>query len=63
LCLAYRNPSHKRDDLVRRGLGGACVEILCLDGGAGPLAALPTAFPEIPVQRCWAHEGRGPPAR
>ena len=45
-------------DLVRRGLVGARLEILCVDGGAGLLAALPTAFPDIPVQRCWAHKIR-----
>jgi putative transposase len=32
--------------------------MLCVDGGAGLLAALPTAFPGIPVQRCWAHKIR-----
>jgi putative transposase len=43
---------------VRRGLVGARLEMLCVDGGAGLLAALPTAFPDIPVQRCWAHKIR-----
>ena len=28
------------------------------DGGAGLLAALPVVFPEVPVQRCWAHKTR-----
>jgi putative transposase len=32
--------------------------MLCVDGGSGLLAALPTAFPDIPVQRCWAHKIR-----
>jgi putative transposase len=45
-------------DLIRRGLSGARLEMLCVDGGAGLQAALPTAFPEIPVQRCWAHKIR-----
>jgi putative transposase len=45
-------------DLVRRGLTGERLEMLCVDGGAGLLAALPTAFPDIPVQRCWAHKIR-----
>jgi putative transposase len=45
-------------DLVRRGLVGERLEMLCVDGGSGLLAALPTAFPEIPVQRCWAHKIR-----
>jgi putative transposase len=45
-------------DLVRRGLVGKRLEMLCVDGGAGLLAALPTAYPEVPVQRCWAHKIR-----
>jgi transposase-like protein len=45
-------------DLVRRGLTGERLEMLCVDGGAGLLAALPTAFPDLPVQRCWAHKIR-----
>ena len=45
-------------DLVRRGLTGESLEMLCVDGGSGLLAALPTAYPEVPVQRCWAHKIR-----
>jgi putative transposase len=45
-------------DLGRRGLVGERLEMLCVDGGSGLLAALPTAFPDIPVQRCWAHKIR-----
>jgi transposase-like protein len=45
-------------DLIRRGLTGAHLDMLCVDGGAGLLAALPTAFPDVPVQRCWAHKIR-----
>jgi putative transposase len=45
-------------DLVRRGLTGERLDMLCVDGGNGLLAALPTAFPDIPVQRCWAHKIR-----
>ena len=45
-------------DLIRRGLTGERLEMLCVDGGSGLLAALPTAFPELPVQRCWAHKIR-----
>jgi len=45
-------------DLVRRGLHGERLEMLCVDGGSGLLAALPTAYPEVPVQRCWAHKIR-----
>ncbi len=32
--------------------------MICVDGGAGLLAALPSAFHGIPVQRCWAHKIR-----
>ncbi len=46
------------DDLYRRGLQGAQLEMICADGGAGLLAALPTVYPEVPVQRCWAHKIR-----
>jgi transposase-like protein len=45
-------------DLIRRGLTGEGLDMICVDGGAGLLAALPTAFPGIPVQRCWAHKIR-----
>ena len=45
-------------DLIRRGLVGERLEMICVDGGSGLLAALPTAFPAIPVQRCWAHKIR-----
>jgi transposase-like protein len=65
---------HFLGDLVRRGLTGERLEMLGVDGlpgrsgvGAplpnpigqsGLLAALPTAFPDAPVQRCWAHKIR-----
>jgi len=45
-------------DLLRRGLTGDSLEMISVDGGAGLLAALPTAYPAIPVQRCWAHKIR-----
>ena len=45
-------------DLIKRGLTGKSLEMICVDGGSGLLAALPTAFPGIPVQRCWAHKIR-----
>jgi putative transposase len=45
-------------NLVRRGLSGERLEMLCVDGGSGLLAALATAFPDVPVQRCWAHKIR-----
>lgn len=45
-------------DLIHRGLAGDGLEMICVDGGAGLRAALPTAYPGIPVQRCWAHKIR-----
>lgn len=44
--------------LVRRGLTGEGVKLVVTDGGAGLLAALPVVYPELPVQRCWAHKTR-----
>ena len=46
------------DDLYRRGLTGEGLEMICVDGGQGLLAALPNVFPNVPVQRCWAHKIR-----
>jgi putative transposase len=45
-------------DLYRRGLTGEGLNMICVDGGAGLLAALPGVFHGIPVQRCWAHKIR-----
>lgn len=45
-------------DLHRRGLTGEGLDMICVDGGSGLIAALPTALPGIPVQRCWAHKIR-----
>lgn len=45
-------------DLYRRGLTGEGLDMICVDGGAGLLAALPSVFYRIPVQRCWAHKIR-----
>lgn len=45
-------------DLFRRGLTGQGLDMICVDGGTGLLAALPTVFPAIAVQRCWAHKIR-----
>ena len=45
-------------DLWRRGLTGDGIEVICADGGQGLLAALPTVYPGIAVQRCWAHKIR-----
>ena len=49
---------HFLADLYRRGLTGEGLEMICVDGGAGLLAALPSVFHAIPVQRCWAHKIR-----
>ena len=46
------------DDLFRRGLTGARLEMICVDGGTGLLAALPMVYGGVPVQRCWAHKIR-----
>jgi len=45
-------------DLWRRGLEGKTLDMICVDGGSGLLAALPTVYPGVPVQRCWAHKIR-----
>ena len=45
-------------DLCRRGLEGQNLEMICVDGGSGLLATLPTVYPQVPVQRCWAHKIR-----
>jgi transposase-like protein len=46
------------DDLHKRGLTGEGLDMICVDGGAGLLAALPMVYDKIPVQRCWAHKIR-----
>jgi transposase-like protein len=45
-------------DLFRRGLVGTNLDMVCVDGGQGLLAALPVVYPGLPVQRCWAHKIR-----
>ena len=45
-------------DLRVRGLTGASMAMIACDGGAGLLAALPTVYPQVRVQRCWAHKTR-----
>src|SRR5215207_2395979 len=45
-------------DLYRRGLTGKRLDMICIDGGQGLIAALPTVYPDVPVQRCWAHKIR-----
>ena len=46
------------NDLYRRGLTGEGLAIAVVDGGAGLLAALPLVYPQVQVQRCWAHKAR-----
>jgi transposase-like protein len=46
------------NDLYRRGLTGKGVKLIVVDGGGGLLAALPLVYPQILVQRCWAHKIR-----
>jgi transposase-like protein len=45
-------------DLSKRGLTGDGVEVISVDGGQGLLSILPECYPQIPVQRCWAHKMR-----
>ena len=40
------------------GFTGDGLETICADGGQDFMAALPTAYPGIPLQRCWAHKIR-----
>jgi putative transposase len=44
------------NDLYRRGLKS--VEVICDDGGQGLISILPEVYPNIPLQRCWAHKAR-----
>ena len=46
------------NDLYKRGLTGEGLDMICVDGGAGLIAALPMVYDRIPVQRCWAHKIR-----
>lgn len=43
-------------DLYTRGLTDC--EIICADGGTGLISILPEVYPNIPLQRCWAHKMR-----
>jgi transposase-like protein len=43
-------------DLASRGLTGP--EVICADGGLGLISVLPEVYPNIPLQRCWAHKVR-----
>ncbi len=43
-------------NLTSRGLTG--MEVICADGGQGLISILPTVYPDIPLQRCFAHKVR-----
>ncbi len=43
-------------DLFNRGVKG--FEVICADGGQGLISTLPEIYPNIPLQRCWAHKMR-----
>jgi putative transposase len=45
-------------DLIHRGLTGEHLEVICADGGQGLLSVLPLVYPQVPLQRCWAHKMR-----
>ncbi|HUK51734.1 MAG TPA: IS256 family transposase [Candidatus Binatia bacterium] len=44
--------------LYLRGLDGRNLKLITTDGSTGLAAALPLAFPSVPVQLCWAHKMR-----
>ena len=46
-------------DLYRRGLTGAGIEAICTDGRQDLIAALPTVYPGIPLQRRCLTRTRG----
>ena len=45
-------------NLYLRGLEGQKLKLITTDGSTGLAAALPLAFPCVPVQLCWAHKMR-----
>jgi len=46
------------EDLYRRGIMGARLELITVDGGGGLYAAQDVVYPQVPRQRCWAHKLR-----
>jgi putative transposase len=44
--------------LYRRGLTETGVQIISIDGGNGLKAAVRSVYPDVPLQRCWAHKNR-----
>lgn len=45
-------------DLYERGLRGAALKLITIDGCPGLRGALDVVYPYTPVQRCWAHKLR-----
>jgi transposase-like protein len=45
-------------DLYRRGLKGADLWLVTVDGGKGLMAAVREVWPQVPLQRCWVHKLR-----
>ena len=52
-CGAPKRPEWERflADLYKRGLTGEGLDMFCVDGGSGLIAALPMVYDKIPVQR------------
>jgi putative transposase len=46
------------EDLYRRGLKGAKLELITVDGGGGLNAAQEVVYPQVARQRCWVHKLR-----
>jgi len=45
-------------DLYTRGLKGAHLQLVTTDGGQGLINALQEVYPQVALQRCWAHKLR-----
>jgi transposase-like protein len=60
LAVAESEPEweHFLTDLQARGLTAEHLMLIVVDGGVGLLAALPTVYPGVPIQRCWVHKIR-----
>lgn len=46
------------NDLYRRGLEGKNLKLIIIDGSRGLRSSLRLVYPQVPVQRCWAHKNR-----
>jgi putative transposase len=46
------------EDIYRRGLFGANLQLIVTDGSRGLIRSVELIYPGIPRQRCWAHKGR-----